>query len=479
MLFRRSRAEPSAATAAALPMHALLLIVAFTAAVVGQGAYYAGGQRIVAVLVAAAVGSALWTHPWSKADGRLAVPVGCAALAAWAVVSGARAHDLAGAGPTVAMLAALAGVELVGRRIALPERDPLVAAVATIGALVATTGWVGVAWRVTPWASADQGVWRAATTLTYANAAAGLMSPLVLVAVARLVTRPRSPLAALVVCLLLVGLGATLSRGGAVALVAGAAVLAGLLGLRPVLRAAAPPVVGAVVALAGLVPSMPASGPARPALAVVALTVGLAMAAGLSRLSARALVAVLAITVIMAALALVPGSRIAEAIRAVGRPRLSVVSSDRVDAARAALRLVAKHPVTGVGPGQATFVWTTPDGRTMIARYAHNEYLQVLVELGLVGLVLLLILLVAIARTAWRGRAAAPSLEVWAGAVAGLVALGAHSALDFLWHIPAISLTGALLVGMTTPENAAGAAMTARTPSPMSPANRTIQPPSS
>jgi O-antigen ligase len=75
----------------------------------------------------------------------------------------------------------------------------------------------------------------------------------------------------------------------------------------------------------------------------------------------------------------------------------------------------------------------------------------VLVELGVVGLVLLLILLVAIARTTWQGRAAASSLEVWAGAAAGLVAVGVHSALDFLWHIPAISLTGALLVGMTTP----------------------------
>jgi O-antigen ligase len=115
------------------------------------------------------------------------------------------------------------------------------------------------------------------------------------------------------------------------------------------------------------------------------------------------------------------------------------------------LRLTARHPLTGVGPGGIALVWTTSDGRTVISRYAHNEYLQVLVQLGVIGFLLLLALLAAITRTVWQSRAAAPSPQLWAGVAAGLVALAVHSGLDFLWHIPAIPLLGALLIGLTTP----------------------------
>ena len=259
---------------AGLPVHGLLLIVALAAAVMGQGAYYAAGQRLVAGMLLAAVMAALWTQRWSKADLQPAV-VASAALAAWTAISATVAGDLAAAGPTVAVLAGLTGVLLVAGRLERSQRDAVAAAVVAIGALAGLSGWVGVAWHVPPWAIADQGLWRAATTLTYANAAAGLLVPLALVAMARLVTQPRSPLAAGAACLLLVGVGATLSRGGALALLAGGVVLGWLLGPRPLLQAAAGPAAGAAIALAGLVPSIPTSQPARPLLAVGALAVGL------------------------------------------------------------------------------------------------------------------------------------------------------------------------------------------------------------
>jgi hypothetical protein len=448
---RQDRQEASQATAAALPVHGLLLIAALAAAVVGQGAYYAAGQRLLAGVLVAAVLAALWTHRWSKADIRQAVVVACAGLAAWTAVSAAVAGDLAAAGPTVAVLAGLAGVLLAGRRLARSERDAVAVAIVAIGALAALTGWVGVGWHVRPWAIADQGLWRAATTLTYANAAAGLLTPVALVAMARLVAQPRWPLAAVAACLLLVGVGATLSRGGALALLAGALVLVWLLGPLPVLRAAAGPLAGAAIALGGLAPSIPTSQPARPVLAAGALAVGLATAAGLLYLSTRARVGVLVSIVVVAVAVLLHGGPVAPSVQAIGRPRLTVVSADRTGAAGAALRLAAKHPLTGVGPGRIALVWTTADGRTVISRYAHNEYLQVLVQLGVIGFLLLLVLLATITRTVWQGRAAAPSPQVWAGVAAGLVALAVHSGLDFLWHIPAIPILGALLIGMTTP----------------------------
>jgi hypothetical protein len=418
--------------------------------VVGQGAYYAAGQWLVTGVLLAALVAALWVHWLSRADLRLAVLAACAALATWTVLRAALAGDAVDAGPTVAMLGGLAIVLLVGRRLTRPQRKAVAAAMVAIGVLAALTGWVGVAWHVRPWAIIDQALWRAATTLTYANAAAGLLAPLALVAVAQLAARPRSALAAMSTCLLLVGVAATLSRGGALALLGGAAVLVWLLGPRPVLRAATAPVVGAAIALAGLVPSMPANGPAQPALAVGALAVGLAVAAGLARLSGRARVGALVIIAGVAAAMLLQVGPITQAAHSIGGPRLTVVSADRAGALGAGLRLAGNHPLIGVGPGQASFIWTTADGRTVIGRYAHNEYLQVLVELGVIGF-LLLVLLTAIARTVWQGRAATPSPAAWAAVAAGLVALALHSALDFLWHIPAIVLTAALLIGMAAP----------------------------
>lgn len=90
-----------------------------------------------------------------------------------------------------------------------------------------------------------------------------------------------------------------------------------------------------------------------------------------------------------------------------------------------------------------------PDGTRLFSRYAHDEYLQVLTETGAIGAGLLLLLLAGIASAVARGRRWAPSRQLWAGTVAGLVAFALHSGADFLWHIPVIPLTAALLIGMS------------------------------
>jgi hypothetical protein len=214
-----------------LPLHALLLVVALVVAIAAQGAYYGGGQRTVAVVLLLALLAALRARPWSSDDALLPPVSAGAALATWAVVSATVAGDIAAALPMIALLTGVVVVLLAVRRLTWGQRDALAAAVVTVGALTAASGWVGVAWRITPWALEDQGLWRAATTLTYANAAAGLLVPLALLAVARLAARPGVP-AIVAACLLLIGAGATLSRGGALALVVGAAVLAWLPGQR-------------------------------------------------------------------------------------------------------------------------------------------------------------------------------------------------------------------------------------------------------
>jgi O-antigen ligase len=107
-----------------------------------------------------------------------------------------------------------------------------------------------------------------------------------------------------------------------------------------------------------------------------------------------------------------------------------------------ALQIVAAHP-GGVGPDRFSDVSRTarqdPD-----ARWAHNEFLQHGVELGVGGLVILvLIILWGFARL-W----VHPSPDMVVGlAAAALAALCIHACVDYVLHFPAVPLAAAALVG--------------------------------
>jgi O-antigen ligase len=99
-----------------------------------------------------------------------------------------------------------------------------------------------------------------------------------------------------------------------------------------------------------------------------------------------------------------------------------------------------------VGPHYRRF-----GGRTFYS-WAHNDYLQLGIELGLPGLLLLAWLIVGIVRKAIKVRqdlGKDPSLVyLHAGYVAGLVAIGLHSMTDFNLHLPANFALLAVLVGV-------------------------------
>ena len=440
-----TRDDAVASIPVSIAPHVLLLVAALAAGAVAQGAFYGVGQRLVGLLVGMALVVAGRVGAWSRADVRSAPVVAGVILAAWALTSAGLAGDLGGARSTVALLAGVLAVILIGRRTSSAQRVFLVEGLLVVGTLVALLGWMGVAWRIEPLAI-DSGAWRAASTLTYANAAAGLLVPLALTSLALGSARPERVASVICTFGLLIGVGATLSRGGALALVAGSVTAMVLLGSRRFLRAAAAPAAGAAIALAGLVPSMTAGGPPRPWVATGALVVGLAVTLlGASRGWGRSLTVLLLGVAIVAVVAVFA---VAEARGVFGVGRFTLASPDRVEEARAALRLAAEHPVSGVGPGAAVMAWEAPDGTMVATRFAHNEYLQVLAELGVVGLALVLTLLGAMAATVWRS-VKVVSAELRAGAAAGLVALAVHSAVDFLWHVPVIPLTVALLVAVT------------------------------
>jgi O-antigen ligase len=207
-----------------------------------------------------------------------------------------------------------------------------------------------------------------------------------------------------------------------------------------VLRAALLPGVGAAIAFAGLMPSIPASTSPRPGIAIAALLVGIGFVAAFSRAAS----AKTAVAAVLALGALAPA--VADDLGTVLSSRFHVASPDRTAERAAALRLFREHPVTGTGPGEATLRWRSSDGEEVGARYAHNEYLQTLAELGVVGVGLLVALMFSLVRALNR-----TPRRLWAGVVAALLALGVQSVFDFLWHVPALPLVAALLAGAACP----------------------------
>jgi O-Antigen ligase len=430
----------------------LLLLVAVAAGLLGQGAYYGSMQRYVGLLVAVATVLALAGWPPTRSDAGLLPVAPALALAAWTVLDAALLGvPGAGVGPALLLLGAVA-LLLVCRRLGPEDREVLLLGVVGIGLVVALAGWLGVAGHIDAWVWQDPHVWRASSTLSYPNATAAVLVPVALLVLARLAEAPRSLPLVLAATGLLAGLGATASRAGALALVIGLVVLAGLRGPRGTARATVGPCAGALLALVCLVPSMPVASQPRPALALVGLAAGLALAGTVARLGRWPALALVLGGALMGGLALIATTGGADnAARVVAQARINLASPDRGGALRAAVGVIAEHPLVGAGPGQADLQQRGQNGGTRFFGYAHNEYAQIAAELGLVGLVLLGALLLALARLLWRARATGPAGATWAGVVAATAAFAVHSGFDFVWHLPAVLLAVLLLVGVVLP----------------------------
>jgi O-antigen ligase/tetratricopeptide (TPR) repeat protein len=125
---------------------------------------------------------------------------------------------------------------------------------------------------------------------------------------------------------------------------------------------------------------------------------------------------------------------------------------DRVFLLPRCLPLVESFPLLGTGFGTFNYVepMTRVDARDAGTSYihAHNDYLEALVEGGVVRLALSLL---AIAIVYWRGWRACrryadrPEGALAVGALAAFTTVVVHSALDFGLHIPAIALLLAVL----------------------------------
>jgi len=416
----------------ALPMSSSFVVAAFAAAVVAQGGYYLPGRVMSGLLVGVAL---VVARPRPNLLAALA-----GAFALWAAVRGLLEGDVLSSLSTVAATGVFAGAVLVAAQADRAQRELLATVVVGVGALVALSGWVAVVFRIPSWTTVAEGLLRAASTLTYPNAAAAVMAA---AAVLSLVLKP-TPLTAATGFLLCTGIGATMSRAGVIALAAGLLVLCVGWGWQRTAVAAVPPLLGAVIAVGALLPSVRVEDEPRPLVAVAGLVAGGLVAVGLPRLQRFAVPVVVLLAVGGAVAVHGFADRLAT--------RVSFSSPDRSGATGAALELVSRSPVFGTGPGRASFFFDAGNQGTRVMRYVHNEYLQVLVELGAVGLLLVLGVVAAVLIALWRGR----GTSLWAGATAAVVVVLVHSGFDFLWHLPAVLIIAGLCAGLGFPSTRDG-----------------------
>jgi hypothetical protein len=433
---------------------ALSLVGVLAVGYAGQGGFHAPVQLVIGGLLATGV-VASW-HAGRTDPGVIGRTLGWpgAALCAWIAVSAAANGPARSAAGAIALVLAIASIRAIAAGLDAEEGDALTVTLIALGCVVALTGWVGLVGVVgdaAPWVH-TAGVRRASTSLTYPNAAAAVLVPLALVAACRAAV-VRSAGAHAGVCVLVMGLGATLSRGGALAFAVGLVVLCSLRGARFVVRGAGPGFVGAGIALAGLLPAfteVPVT-PWEPAVAGLALGLGIAAAAGLARRGETVVLGVAGLGVAAATWAAASGA----ARFPTGGERGSLSSPERRASIAAALDVGRDHPLFGTGPGRALASWRGPHGEVLASRFAHNEYAQTFAELGAVGLALVLALIAKATVDLWRSRGQTPSPDHPAGdgadaaaALAAVAAFGTHSLVDFLWHIPAIPLTVAAIAGL-------------------------------
>jgi hypothetical protein len=442
-----------------------MLLVAFAVAFFEQGAFYAQAQSHLGLFLVSAVLLQPAAVRIIKPDRPFVLLL--ALLAAWALVDGALNHQPSRGLSYLFLLLGFVALYELGASLSGLAGRLLEYGLVGLVAVVAGSGMVGVALHNSWGFSSDQ-LWRASSVVTYPNALAALCAMFALLSLAELCRTPDSVFFAVAAVILLAGLAETLSRAGLIGLAVGLTLLFVRSGVVVAFRSCRAPLMGSTVAITSAYPSMLASEDLRTALMAGGFVVGCFIGAGLPRfrVQLRIGVEVLVGLALVSAIAVGAGS----ALHRLTSSRATFHSPERLHANLAAWETLSAHPWFGAGPGLRGLDLSFAGGGIGRYRYAHNEYLQILAELGLVGAVLLIAAVgCLVRRLQFRRYASADSArEATAsissadetssvhvvsrvGVVAALCALVVHAGFDFLLHFPVIPLLAAVLIGAITP----------------------------
>lgn len=124
---------------------------------------------------------------------------------------------------------------------------------------------------------------------------------------------------------------------------------------------------------------------------------------------------------------------------------------------RDTLRMAAQKPILGYGLG--TFSTVYPAHRSfytnLLVNHAHNDYLELLAETGIVGLGLFLWFVAGVCRSGWKkiaDRNDEQGRTLTLAALTGVIGILVHSLVDFNLHIPAnAALFFVLCAAIATP----------------------------
>jgi len=126
----------------------------------------------------------------------------------------------------------------------------------------------------------------------------------------------------------------------------------------------------------------------------------------------------------------------------------------RATVALRALEIVGRYPAFGTGLGTFGAVFTSVQTAELgpgLYRYAHNDFVQLLAETGVAGVMVALAFLGALARLSYRRLKRMEMGADWwltLGAAGSVGALTVHGLFDFNLHIPANSFLASAVVGL-------------------------------
>lgn len=116
--------------------------------------------------------------------------------------------------------------------------------------------------------------------------------------------------------------------------------------------------------------------------------------------------------------------------------------------------IIRAHPLVGTGLGAFGVVYTRYDSRNGVYRLeqAHNDYLQILADGGVIGAALGLFFIIALFRLGFTARETGDPFRrgVATGALAGCFAVLVHSFFDFTLHTTANALLFLVLAALAT-----------------------------
>lgn len=104
-----------------------------------------------------------------------------------------------------------------------------------------------------------------------------------------------------------------------------------------------------------------------------------------------------------------------------------------------ALRIIKKSPIIGVGLGN----FNLPQ-----SRYAHNSYLQIWAEMGILGIISFLWLIVSILKISFKNLRNSPDRAKIAAFIASSVAFLIHNFVEFSFFLPEVAILWWLITGL-------------------------------